>query len=109
MLHVDYKNPYGYYTLTQKQEYGVKKFKITLCRANCLWADIYFYKNEEKKSMVNPHAFSLDTQHLERCLKNHVYDEANNFVLYAKEIQKESQIWKAIRILTKYGKTVTIK
>ena len=42
MLKVDYKKPYGYYTLTQ----GEKKFKIMLCKANAMWAEMYFYKDE---------------------------------------------------------------
>lgn len=110
MLNVNYKKPYGYYTLTQ----GEKKFKIHLCKANAMWAEMYFYKNEEGEDMAQLYAFLADYEHAKKCFKNggtHLED-CNNYVFYAKELKGDvygNIIWKTIRLLAENGKKVTIK
>ena len=110
MLKVDYKKPYGYYTLTQ----GEKKFKIMLCKANAMWAEMYFYKNEDGKEMAQLYAFLADYKHLQNCFKNggtHL-ESCNNYVFYANELKGDGyakDIWKTIRLLAENGKKVTIK
>lgn len=110
MLHVDYKKPYGYYTLTQ----GENKLKIYLCKANTTWAEMYFYKNDKGVKMAQLSSFLGDAQHLKNCLKNNsTYLEAcDNYVFNAKEVKEShyaGEIWKTIRILAENGKKVTIK
>lgn len=109
MLNVDYKKPYGYCTLTQENG---KKFKITFCKANCLWAEMYFYTKEEdgkRTEMAQLYSFLGDIQHLKNCLKsgNKRIKNYSNFVFYAKECNND--VWKAIRLLAEHGKKVTIK
>ena len=110
MLNVDYKKPYGYYTLTQ----GESKFKINLCKANAMWAEMNFYKNEEGTKMAQLYSFLNDYKHVQNCFKNggtHI-ESCNNYVFYAKNIKEsgyEEDIWKTIRLLAENGKKVTIK
>ena len=110
MLKVDYKKPYGYYTLTQ----GEKKFKIMLCKANAMWAEMYFYKDEEGTKKAQLYAFLLDYKHYKNCLKNDDtnLESCNNYVFYANELKDDgyaNDIWKTIRSLAENGKKVTIK
>ena len=110
MLNVDYKKPYGYYTLKQ----GENKFKITLCKANAMWAEMYFYKDERGKKMVQLHSFLAGADHVKNCFKNGgIFDECDNYVFHAEELKGKSRcvndIWKTIRILVENGKKVTIK
>lgn len=111
MLNVDYnKLPYGYYTLKQ----GENKFKITLCKANAMRAEMYFYKDECGKKMVQLHSFLFDADHVKRCFKQGgVFDKCDNYVFYTEELKGKdgyaNDIWKAIRILVENGKKVTIK
>ena len=110
MINVDYKKPYGYYKLTQ----GDSKFKIYLCKANAMWSEMNFYKNEEGIEMAQLYAFLADYKHVQNCFKNggsHL-ESCNNYVFYAKNIkgsEYEEDIWKTIRLLAEKGKKVTIK
>lgn len=112
MLNVNYKKPYGFYTLTQ----GENKFKITICKANAMWAEMHFYKNEEGTKMAQLYAFLADYKHAKNCFNNggtHL-EQCDNYVFYAKELKDKSDgyvndIWKTIRLLAENGKKVTIK
>ena len=102
-VNVNYKNRMGYCTLTQ----GDNKFKIWICHANCLFAMMYFYKDEEGKDMVQLHSFLADLEHAKRCLKADLFKDYSNFTFVAKEL--DNDMWKFIKELTKYGFKVTIK
>lgn len=110
MLKVDYKNPYGYYTYT----YGKSKLKIYLCKANAMWAEIYFCKNKEGKKTAQLYGFLDNFKHAQNCIKmggTHI-KSCNNYVIYAKELKDdgyEEDIWKTIRLLAENGRKVTIK
>lgn len=105
MLRVNYKDVIGYYTLTQ----GDNKYKITLCGCNALWAEMQFYTNGNGEKMAQFYSFIDDVQHLKNCIKNcpDFYDGASNFVFYAKNM--DDRVWKAVRLISKLGKKITIK
>ena len=117
-LRVSYKNRIGYYTKTEKwPDEPERKFKNWICHANCLWADMYFWKAKEdykhfgskvKKGdkMSNVIAFWLDPQHLKRAMKDDCYHGADDFHFFAD--QMDADIWKAVKILAEAGKKVTI-
>ena len=118
MLHVSYKNRIGYYTKTEKHGDEIITYKNWLCHANCLWADMYFYKVSEdheeygktyKKgdNMAQLVGFFANTSHLNRCLKSKIYEGCDHFHFYIEEMNKE--IWTAIRLLVKAKKKVTIE
>lgn len=104
-LHVDYKKPYGHYTLTQ----GENKFKIHLCKCNALWAEIYHHKNEKGEKMAQLFAFIGDVQHMKNMVKNdpQIFNGNDNYVFHAKELNADC--WKVIQLLSKLGKKITIK
>lgn len=110
MLKVDYKKPFGYYTATN----GERKIKIYLCKANAMWAEMHFYKNEEGAKITQLYGFMDNYMHAKNCLKNggtHI-KSCNNYVFFAKELKgngRENEIWRTIRLLTENGKKVTIK
>lgn len=104
MLNVNYKDVIGTYTLTQEE----KKFKITLCGCNALWAEMYFYIDDKGEKMVQLYSFIYDVAHLKRCVKNtEIYKDADKFVFNAKNM--DDRMWKAVRIISNMGKKVTIK
>ena len=120
MLRVSYKNRIGWYTKVEKypdeQEH---KYKNWICHANCLWADMYFYKVAEdyeqfgekyKKGdrMTQLIGFWADIDHLKRSLKEgNAYWNADNFHFYIEEM--DADIWAAVKALAKAGKTITIE
>lgn len=118
-LRVNYKNRIGYYTKTERwPDEDEKKYKNWICHANCLWADMYFYKAKEdyegfgekvkkgdKLSQVI--AFWLDTKHLKGALKDGAYRGADDFHFYVD--QMDACIWKAVKLLADAGKKVTIE
>lgn len=118
MLRVSYKNRIGYYTKTERWlDEPEQKFKNWICHANCLWADMFFYKVKEdferfgekfKKGdkMAQVIAFWTDTKHLKNALKDGAYGRADNFHFYAD--QMDDDIWNAVKLLAKAGKKVTI-
>ena len=118
-LNVSYRNRIGYYTKTEDwpKDEPERKFKNWICHANCLWADMYFYKVREdyeqfgtkyKKGdkMAQVIAFWCDTGHLKRALKDGAYHGADDFHFFAD--QMDADIWKAVKILAEAGKKVTI-
>lgn len=118
MLNVSYRNRIGYYTKTEKwPDEPEQKYKNWICHANCLWADMHFYKVKEdyerygkqyKKgdNMAQLIAFWCDTKHLKNALKDDAYHSADDFHFYAD--QMDADIWKAVKILAEAGKKVTI-
>ena len=114
-VRVSYKNRIGWYTKTERYPGEPEwKFKNWICHANCLWADIWFHKLQEdcregkKGEMVaNLIAFWCDTKHLREALKDGAYHNADNFHFYEDQMDKE--IWTAVKLLTKAGKTVIIE
>lgn len=110
MVRYYYKNPYGYYTLKQTDPLTgeVRKFKNKILKGNCLWVEIYFYKNEKGEKMEQLVNFLVDVKHLKNWIKNGTpYQNADNFVFYQEELGKEQ--WNAIYLLAKLGKKITIK
>ena len=117
-LRVSYRNRIGYYTKTERwPDEPEKKFKNWICHANCLWADMYFWKakvdyehfgSKVKKGdkMAEVIAFWLDPQHLKNALKEGAYHGADDFHFFAD--QMDTDIWKAVKILVDAGKKVTI-
>ena len=119
-VRVSYKNRIGYYTKTETwpKDEPVRKYKNWICHANCLWADMYFYKVKEdydrfgekiKKGtkMCQLIAFWMNPKHLKDALKDDAYRGADNFHFFAD--QMDAEIWKAVKILADAGKTVIIE
>ena len=115
MVNVSYKNRIGYYTKTEKwPDEPEQKFKNWICHANCLWADIYFYKLREdcrdgKKGerVAQLIAFWQNPSHLKEALKAGGYMAADDFHFFVEEM--DAEIWSAVKILAKAGKKVTIE
>ena len=106
MLHVDFKNRIGYYTLHSQD--GQNKWKIYFCKANALCAEIYFYKDENGKEMANLHSFFGDVQHVKNCAKDGLLTGYQSGVtFYAKEMSND--LWKMARVFAENGIKVTIK
>ena len=118
MLNVSYKNRIGYYTKTERwPDEPERKYKNWICHANCLWADMYFYKVKEdyaelgkkyKKGdkMAQVIAFWSNTKHLKLALKEGAYMGADDFHFFAD--QMNSEIWASVKLLVNAGKKVTI-
>lgn len=105
-LNVDFKkcNRIGYYTTLQNG----RKFKIWLCPANALCAEIHFYKDENGEEKAHLYSFFGDIQHVKNCAKNgHLTGYHSGVTLYAKMINNE--LWKMVRIFSENGIKVTIK
>lgn len=119
MLNVSYKNRIGYYTKTEKwPDEPECKFKNWICHANCLWADMHFYKVDKdyerfgkkyKKGdkMAQLIGFFADNKHLKTCLDHGVYDNCDHFHFFAD--QMDAEIWQAVKLLSKAGKKVIIE
>lgn len=114
-VNVSYVNRIGYYTKTEKwPDEPEKKFKNWICHANCLWADMYFYKldqdcREGKKGerIAQLIAFWTNPAHLKRSLENGAYQNADNFHFFVEEM--DEHMWSAVKILARAGKKVTIE
>lgn len=118
MLNVSYKNRIGYYTKIEKfHDEPERKFKNWICHANCLWADMYFYKVGEDYEQFGKHyhkgdkmvqviAFFSDNANLKQAIKNGVYDNADDFHFFADQMTPE--MWTSVKILVNAGKKVTI-
>lgn len=118
-LNVSYRNRIGYYTKTEDwpKDEPTRKYKNWICHANCLWADMYFYKVVEDFDRFGKHyhkgdkmvqliAFWSNPKHLKDALKNGAYAGADNFHFFADEM--DAEIWRAVKILAEAGKKVTI-
>lgn len=109
-LHVTYTNRLGYFT--RKSADGKQAWKIHFCRANALASMMYFYREEKDgkwKDMVQLWGFFADLKHAEACIKDGIFNGCNGFTFNAKELADAPNIWKLIKLLTKYGIKVTIK
>lgn len=106
MLRVNYKNKYGYY----KTPEGTK---IYICESNCMWAEIYIYKNDEGKKKGQLNGFFADSEHLKRFIDNLPERFVGyKFVFSAANINKsfeKKELWKSIQIITEHGAQVVIK
>lgn len=114
-VRVSYINRIGYYTKTERWPgEPEQKFKNWICHANCLWADMYFYKldqdcREGKKGqkIAQLIAFWSNTKHLKDALKEGAYERADNFHFFVD--QMDAEILEAVKILAKAGKKITIE
>lgn len=119
MVHWYYKNPIGYYTLTQKHKENdkvvVKKFKITILHGNCLWVEVNQYrkKNEETgklENWVQFYSFLNDWQHVKNMVKDDslksIFHNADNFHFNIEELDAERL--KVVKELAKIGKKITL-
>lgn len=109
-LHVTYTNRLGYYT--QTSEDGKTSWKIWFCRANALCSMMYFYREQKDGKRVDKVqlcGFFADTKHAENCIKDGFFRNCKGFTFNAKECADSTNIWKLIKLLTKYGIKVTIK
>lgn len=112
-LHVDFKSRFGYFI--RKSADGKHSCKVHFCDANALTAMMHFYREEQdgkREDMVQLWGFFADLKHAERCLKDEslfFFRHCVNFTFYAKAIAEHPDMWKFIKLLTKYGIKVTIK
>ena len=104
MLHVDFKEKIGYYTLVGADG---KKFKVHFCEANALCAMIHFYKDENGKRWADCCGFFGDVKHAERCINAGYFQHCGRFVFDARRLTND--LWKMIRMITENGIKVTIK
>lgn len=108
-VRVDFNDRIGYYSLHSQD--GQKKWKIWFCRANCLVAEIYFYKDENGEGMADLSHFFIDLEHLKRCAKVEFLTNYGRYdkgiTLYAKKM--DNDLWKMARIFAEQGIKVTIK
>jgi hypothetical protein len=73
MLNWDFKKKMGELVIEQVHHQEKVKYQINLYQANCLFAGIYEFKNEEGKDMYQVYNFFLDFKHLKRCLKDGLF------------------------------------
>ena len=105
-IRVDYNKRMGYYLAPTTNE---KTAKVWICGANCLWAEINFYRKEEEGKRVDMAqlcGFFMDVPHLKRCLKDG-YLKFHGLTFFAE--QMDAELWKAVKALTEGGIKVTIK
>ena len=106
-IRVDYNKRMGYYLAPACNG---KKAKVWFCGANCLWAEINFYRKEEdgkRTDMAQLCGFFMDLQHLKRCLKDGMKLNYHGLTFFAEHM--DSEMWKAVKILTENGIKVIIK
>lgn len=105
-VRVDYKKRIGCWTAT----YNGKKKTIWLCRANCLWAEMNFYRKEQdgkRVDMAQLCGFYADPGHLKRCISAGCVPDYKGLTFFASEL--DAEIWKAVKVLTGNGIKVAIK
>ncbi len=96
MITVDYKEEWGYCTFPKRKD--LRGLKTILHPANCLFAEIHHFKNNEGEKCSALISFYVDTQHMERCLKSFPHhDKIYHFNTYY-------PLWKKVGgLLAKYG------
>ena len=67
-LHYDFKNLMGEVTISQRHDDKDVKFKIMICRANCLAAFVYSYK-KDGETWHQLYSFFNDVQHAKNIAK----------------------------------------
>ena len=102
-----YANPVGYFTETQTCGGIKKEYKVSMLRANCLWAELYIFKNDEGEEMEQFVGFYHDLNHLKKDIKNGYLKDRDDYHFYASAMYEDH--WKAVDELVKAGKRVTIE
>lgn len=102
-----YANPIGYFTETQKLELETREYKVSMLRANCLWAELYFFRNEQNEEMQQFVGFYHDLAHLKKNIADGYIENRNDYHFYASTLTPNT--WKAVELLVKAGKHVTIE
>ena len=102
-----YANPVGYFTETQTCGGIKKEYKVSMLRANCLWAELYIYKNDEGEEMEQFVGFYDDLNHLKENIKKGYLKDRDDYHFYASAMYEDH--WKAVDELVKAGKRVTIE
>ena len=102
-----YANPVGYFTETQTCGSLKKEYKVSMLRANCLWAELYIYKNDEGEEMEQFVGFYDDLNHLKENIKKGYLKDRDDYHFYASAMYEDH--WKAVEELVKAGKRVTIE
>lgn len=102
-----YANPVGYFTETQTCGGIKKEYKVSMLRANCLWAELYFYKNEAGDEMQQFVGFYDDLNHLKENINKGYLKDRDDYHFYASAMYEDH--WKAVEELVKAGKRVTIE
>lgn len=102
-----YANPVGCFTETQTCGSLKKEYKVSMLRANCLWAELYIYKNDEGEEMEQFVGFYDDLNHLKENIKKGYLKDRDDYHFYASAMYEDH--WKAVEELVKAGKRVTIE
>lgn len=102
-----YANPVGYFTETQTYCSIKKEYKVSMLRANCLWAELYFYKDEDGDEMEQFVGFYRDLNHLQKDINDGYLKKRDDYHFYASAMYEDH--WKAVGELVKAGKRVTIE
>lgn len=102
-----YANPVGYFTETQTYGGIKKEYKVSMLRANCLWAELYIFKNDEGEEMEQFVGFYDDLNHLKENIKKGYLKDRDYYHFYASAMYEDH--WKAVEELVKAGKRVTIE
>ena len=102
-----YANPVGYFTETQTCGGIKKEYKVSMLRANCLWAELYIYKNDEGEEMEQFVGFYHDLNHLKKGIDGGYLKDRDDYHFYASAMYEDH--WKAVEELVKAGKRVTIE
>lgn len=108
-VNVNFNARYGFVTKQYTNKEGVKvTYKAYLCQANCMWAEIYFYKDEENEEIAQLDGFFMDIKHMERVLADGWYTKnKESFTFYYDVLNKETE--KAAIMLAKKGVDVRFK
>lgn len=97
-----WKDKLGSCVLIQEHKGVKKKFKMSLYHANCLFAMIYHFKEDNKK-MYQFQMFASDKKHFEVCLKDKLYkDDWFEYTKWKLNTYFKESIDIA-KLLTKYG------
>ena len=102
-----YANPVGYFTETQTCGGIKKEYKVSMLRANCLWAELYFYKDEDGDEMEQFVGFYDDLNHLKKDINDGYLKKRDDYHFYASAMHEDH--WKAVGELVKAGKRVTVE
>ena len=102
-----YANPVGYFTETQTCGGIKKEYKVSMLRANCLWAELYIFKNDEGEEMEQFVGVYHDLNHLKKSIDGGYLKDRDDYHFYASAMYEDH--WKAVEELVKAGKRVTIE
>lgn len=102
-----YANPVGYFTETQSYKDEERKYKVSMLRANCLWAELFFFKDSECREMEQFVGYCADLAHLRRKIKDGDLWNRDDYHFYASAM--DTKTWNAVAELVKAGKRVSIE